>query len=83
MAGNDNHRACLTAGDQGLDEFGFRVDIESGGGLIHEDDRVFTKESAGEGNALALTTGKIGASLRQGRENSIGQSGPELVTTTK
>ncbi len=47
MAGNDNHSACLTAGDQRLDEFGFRVDVESGGGLIHEDDRVFTKERAG------------------------------------
>ena len=47
MAGNDNHRACLTAGEEGLDEFGFRGDVESGGGLIHEDDCVFTKESAG------------------------------------
>jgi hypothetical protein len=27
MAGNNNHRACLTAREQSLDEFGFRVDV--------------------------------------------------------
>jgi hypothetical protein len=79
MAGDDNHRARLTTREEGADEFGFRFDIESGGGLIHEDDRVLTKESAGQGDALALTTREIGTSLRQRREDSIRQRGPKFV----
>ena len=61
MAGDHNHGTCLTAREQGSDEFGFRLDVERGGGLIHEDDRIFTKESTGQGDALSLTTRKIGA----------------------
>ena len=54
MAGDHNHGTCLTAREQGSDEFGFRLDVERGGGLIHEDDRVFTKESTGQGDALSV-----------------------------
>lgn len=79
MAGDHNHGTCLTAREQGSDEFGFRLDVERGGGLIHEDDRIFTKESTGQGDALSLTTRKIGTSLRQWRQNAIGQGSPEFV----
>ena len=56
---DQNDRALAFDAFEGFDDFGFMFGIEGAGRFVHDDDRGFGHQGAGDADALLLAAGQV------------------------
>ncbi len=77
--GDDEGRAVLHQAVQGLLNLGFRLHVHGAGAVVEDQDPGFDQHSAGDGDALFLAAGEVGAAFGDGAVVPSGHGLDELM----